>query len=265
MYSVYRALKGEKKMEKTINKPLLTVTVLLPILGFLLYIVEYISFMMKTMSNTSQDVEVMFDNMSKMMSHAMIYSGIFFILNVALLSFFIRLVLENTMVKGDTKILWIALLFLFQSVTMFVYMFKYIYGENRVISYMNKIQNGQLKVWFGVLNLLPIISIGAMMGYMDNMFEFMVINMNNMENPEQLFASMIPIFVWEAVAFGLLFLIGIAYIILIIKNKSLSTTGKVVWCAFLVFGNLMTMVAYWMNYLVYEPITKVPYNDETSK
>jgi hypothetical protein len=241
-------------MEKTINKPILTVTLLLPILCFGLYLYDYISFIMNTMSSTSQDIEEMLGNMSGMTSHMMIYAGVIFILKVALLSFFVRLVLQNSMIKGDSKIMWIALLFFFQSITMFIYMFKYVYGENRVITYMSKIQEGYLHILFGVVNLLPIVTIGIMMSYMDNMFKFMVTDINSVENPEQLFASMIPMFLWEAITFALLFLIGIGYIVMIVRNKTLSTTGKVVWCVFIFFGNLVTMVVYWMNYLVYVPM-----------
>jgi len=233
------------------KKIVLTISICLPILYFVGQIIWQMIFMsqMATNSDPIYMVEALFKSMTVLIFLALIL----FVVTTITLAYLVKHIQGNEVLTSGGKVLWVILIFAFQSIPMLVYLFKYIYDKPWVEHFIRpEGDTGKLTIITGIVTFVPVIFMAIfMVKMMTSMPELMSAAMSG-ATEATIMAVIMPIILLEVALFFVVFLVFIYYLVLVIKNEALDSGSRTMWIVLLFFFNIITMFVYWISYMLFQ-------------
>lgn len=252
------------------KKSTLTILTLLPFVAIVFMMIYYFSFIFSVIG-TNNEFAIL-DRMTGYIWINMSLGMLLMFLQVFLLSYYIMLLNRNDAITTNGRVLWIVLMFIFNTIPMIVYLFKHVYRQSdETVQIEFRTSDGNKKLILGILTFLPmvifLIAAGLMTGAMSSMFTDIMSSTAVTEDAVvmNMFGVMMQMMMIQMV--GFLFIIGlmIYYIVDIVKKKDMPDGLKIVWSIMFVFFNIQAMLVYWVVYvLVEQPMTPIIESQEVT-
>lgn len=225
------------------KKVILTLGVLSPVVYFIVAMALQLSIMF-SIGRASSESDI-FNAFSSRISVIYLLACILMIVILILKAYFIKHVLTNKMLTGNEPVVWFLLLLLLNTIPMFVYMYKYIYGQpwKECLSADNH-KTGSRVIWTGIVALVPYLFVIGVLMSASAMFD----NMMTMMEPGGMgdfILVMLPMIIMEVLMLLSMLAAMIVFIMALLKNDQVTGGLRTSWIVMMILQSTLAAAIYW--------------------